>query len=165
MSKLNEWLTLLTNVAVVARIIFLAVEIQQNNELLRSETRLALHGNDQVSLLVALDNIDVFPMMQQKEPLSQTDQYRLSWIYAIDMRNREFEFFQYQNGFLDEETWHSYRTLILANHSTPRGRQWWDKMGRHTTHPEFAKMVDDMLKDDPIDDLYEIAGSWDSGLE
>lgn len=165
MSKLNEWLTLLTNVAVVAGIIFLAVEIQQNNELLRSETRLALHGNDQTSLLVALENIDVFEKMQQKEPLSQADQYRLSWIYAIDTRNREFEFFQYQSGFLDEETWQSYRSLILANHSTPRGRQWWDKMGRQTSHPEFAKMVDEMLRDAPVYELYDIAGSWDEGLE
>jgi hypothetical protein len=81
------------------------------------------------------------------------------------MRNREFEFFQYQKGFLDEETWQSYRSLILANHSTPRGRQWWEKMGRQTSHPEFAKMVDDMLKDAPVDELYDIAGSWDEGLE
>jgi len=165
MTKLNDWLTLLTNAAVVAGIVFLAMEIQQNNELLRSETRLALHGNDQTSLLVALDNVDIFHKMSQKERLSQSDQYRLSWIYANDMRNREFEFFQYQNGFLDEETWRSYRSLILANHSTPRGRLWWDKLGRHATNPGFAEMVDEMLKNAPVDNLYEIAGSWDEGME
>jgi hypothetical protein len=38
-SKLNEWLTLIANLAVVGGIVFLAVEIHQNNELLRSESR------------------------------------------------------------------------------------------------------------------------------
>ena len=38
-SKLNEWLMPLTNIAVVAGIVFLAMEIRQNNELLHSESR------------------------------------------------------------------------------------------------------------------------------
>ena len=78
--KLSNWLTPLTNIAVVGEIIFVAVEIQQNNELLRSESRQALLTNDQTSLLVALENIDIFEKMGQPDALFQTDQYRLSWI-------------------------------------------------------------------------------------
>jgi hypothetical protein len=37
-SKINEWLTLTANVAVVGGIVFLAIEISQNNELLRSDS-------------------------------------------------------------------------------------------------------------------------------
>ncbi len=43
--QLNEWLSLTANIAVVAGIIFLAVEIRQNNELLRSEARYHLLAN------------------------------------------------------------------------------------------------------------------------
>jgi hypothetical protein len=45
-AKLNSWFALLTNVAVVIGIIALAVELNQNNELLRSESRQALQSND-----------------------------------------------------------------------------------------------------------------------
>jgi len=38
-------------------------------------------------------------------------------------------------------------------------------LGRHATNPGFAEMVDEMLKNAPVDNLYEIAGSWDEGME
>ena len=135
MLKINDWLTLLTNVAVVVGIVFLVVEIQQNTDQLRSESRQALLANDQASLLIALDNIDIFEKMGPSEELSRTDQYRLGFVCAIDLRNREFEYVQYLNGLLDEETWRSFRNLILINHATPRGRLWWDKVGRQIADP------------------------------
>ena len=49
-SGINEWLTLIANVAVVGGIAFLAIEICQNNELLRSESRQSLVANDVASL-------------------------------------------------------------------------------------------------------------------
>ena len=164
-SRLNEWLTLLTNVAVVAGIVFLAWEIQQNNDLLKSESRQALISNDQTSLLVALENVDIFQKLGQKEPLSAEDQYRLSFIYIVDLRNREFEYFQYENGLLDEETWVSYRNILVFNHSTPRGRAWWEKVGRTIVHPDFAAMIDEILAESPIIDIYDVAGNWDRGLD
>jgi hypothetical protein len=163
-SKLNEWLTLLTNIAVVAGIVFLAWEIQQNNHLLKSESRQALVTNDQESLLVAIDNVDIFQKLGQEEPLSQEDQYRVSFIYIVDLRNREFEYFQYQNGLLDEETWLSYRNILVFNHSSPRGRAWWDKVGRTVVNTEFAAMIDTLLDESPIIDIYDMAGNWDEGL-
>jgi len=55
---LFEWLTLIANVAVVGSIIFLAIEIRQNNELLRSESRQALITNDVASLAANFSNAD-----------------------------------------------------------------------------------------------------------
>ena len=49
-SKINDWLALIANVAVVGGIVFLAIEISQNNELLRSESRQSLVANDVASL-------------------------------------------------------------------------------------------------------------------
>jgi hypothetical protein len=38
----------------------------------------------------------------EAEVFSQSDQYRLSFVFAIDIRNREFKYFQYRGGSLDE---------------------------------------------------------------
>jgi hypothetical protein len=54
----------------------------------------------------------------------------MSVMLALDLRNREFEYFQYTDGLLDEQTWLAYRHVILINHSTGRGRVWWDEIGR-----------------------------------
>lgn len=160
MEKLNEWLLLVTNVAVVAGIVFLAVEIRQNNELLKSGSRQAILTNDQTSLLVGLEHTDVISLLSKEGPLSEEEQIKISAVYLIDLRNREFEYFQYQNGLLDEATWESYRQLVLFNHSTPRGRKCWDAVGRTTVNADFASLVDEMLEDAPVSELYDTLGNW-----
>jgi hypothetical protein len=40
MSKLERWLTLVANLSVVAGIVFLAVELQQNTEAIQAQTRI-----------------------------------------------------------------------------------------------------------------------------
>jgi len=94
-SKINDWLTLIANVAVVGGIAFLAIEISQNNELLRSESRQTLVANDVTSLTANLENADVFAKLISEGELSAEDQIRLSVMYTLDLRNREFEYFQY----------------------------------------------------------------------
>lgn len=163
-SQLNEWLTLTANLGVLVGIIFLIIEIKQNTELHKSDSRKAIVSNDQASLLVALEHHDIFRKLGEKETFSQADQYRLSFTFAIDLRNREFEYFQYKSGSLDEDTWKSYKDLILMNHATERGRIWWDKVGRDIVNPAFAEMIDKMLADNPDNGTWESLGNWDEGL-
>lgn len=159
-SKVNEWLTLIANVAVVGGIIFLAIEIRQNNELLRSESRQALVTNDVASLAANFQNADVFAKLVSESEMSAEDQLRLSFMFALDLRNREFEYFQYINGLLDEQTWLAYRHVILINHSTGIGRTWWDEIGRGIVDPDFAKLIDELLVDAEPDDTYKRMATW-----
>jgi hypothetical protein len=159
-AKINDWLALIANIAVVGGIVFLAIEIRQNNELLRSESRQALVANDVTSLAANFQNADVFAKMVSDEELSAEDQLRLSFMFAIDLRNREFEYFQYINGLLDEQSWLAYRHVVLINHSTGLGRKWWDEIGRGIVDPEFAKLVDELLVDAPPDDTYKRMATW-----
>ena len=159
-SKVNEWLALIANIAVVGGIVFLAVEINQNNDLLRSESRQALVANDLLSLTQGVENADVYVKLVSNEDLSAEEQLRLSFIFALDLRNREFEYFQYINGLLDEETWLSYRHIILVNHSKGRGRVWWNEIGRGLVDPEFAKLVDELMVHAQPDDTYDRMATW-----
>lgn len=159
-SKLNEWLTLVANIAVVGGIIFLAIEIRQNNELLRSESRQALITNDVASLAANFQNADVFGKLVSDSEMSAEDQLRLSFMFALDLRNREFEYLQYVNGLLDEQTWLAYRHVILINHSSGLGRKWWNEIGRRIVDPDFAKLVDELLVDAEPDDTYKRMATW-----
>ena len=147
-------------IAVIASLIYLSTQIRQNNELLRSESRQALVTNDVTSLSANFQNADVFAKYVAGSELSSEDQLRLSFMFALDLRNREFEYFQYTNGILDEQTWFAYRHVILINHSTGLGREWWDKIGRGIVDPTFAKLVDELLVDAKPDDTYGRMATW-----
>ena len=115
--------------AVVITLAYLAVQIRQSNDLLRSESRQTLVSNDVTSLSANLNHSDVFAKYVSNIELTEEDQLRMSFMFTLDLRNREFEYFQYTNGLLDEETWLAYRHVILVNHSAGLGRKWWDEIG------------------------------------
>lgn len=147
-------------VAVVATLIYLARQIRQNNELLSSGSRQALVANDVTSLATNIAHASVFAKFASGQALSAEDQLSMSFMFALDLRNREFEYFQYQNGLLDEQTWLSYREVLLINHSSPRGRRWWERVGKRIVDPAFAAEVDGMLETDEVDATYQQMMSW-----
>ncbi|MGK0223851.1 MAG: hypothetical protein ACI9ON_003098 [Limisphaerales bacterium] len=147
-------------IAVVATLLYLTTQIRQNNELLRSGSRQTLVANDVTSLTTNVENADVFAKLVSNGEFSAEEQMRLSFMYALDLRNREFEYFQYTNGLLDEETWQSYRQVILVNHSTDLGRKWWHEIGREFVDPQFAALVDELLIDAEPNDLYGRMATW-----
>ena len=159
-SKINDWLSLVANVAVVGGIIFLGIEVRQNNELLRSESRQALIANDVTSLSANIEHPAPFARLVAGDSLSAEDQLQLSFMFSLDLRNREFEYFQYTNGLLDEETWRSYLNVLRLNHSTELGRRWWDEIGRGFVDPDFAVLVDEVLADSEADDTYRRMSTW-----
>ena len=146
--------------AVVVTLIYLATQIRQNNKLLSSGSRQALIANDATSLSAGLQFSDVFARYVNGDALSTEDQLRLSFMFALDLRNREFEYFQYTHGLLDEETWLSYRQVILINHSSALGRKWWDEVGRGFVDPAFARQVDELLEVSAEDFTYARMASW-----
>ncbi len=147
-------------VVVVVTLIYLSVQVRQGTELLRSESRQALVTNDVASLAANFNNADVFAKYVSGEELSAEDQLRLSFMFTLDLRNREFEYFQYTNGLLDEQAWLAYRHVVLVNHSTGLGRAWWDHIGRGIVDPKFAALVDEMLVDAEPNETYKQMATW-----
>ena len=81
-------------------------------------------------------------------------------MYSLYMRNREFEYFQYMNGVLDEASWQSNQQVIVFNHSTELGKKWWDEIGLDLVDPEFAVIVDALLADAEPANLYKRMSTW-----
>lgn len=147
-------------IVVVITLIYLAIQIRQNNNLLLSESRQALVTNDVTSLTANLNHTEVFAKYISESALSKEEQLSISFMFALDLRNREFEYFQYTNGLLDEATWLAYQNVILINHSSELGRKWWDSVGRGIVDPGFASVVDELLVNAVPDDTYKRMTTW-----
>jgi hypothetical protein len=126
----------------------------------QSESRHALVANDLLSLTQGIENADVYTKLLSNEEMSAEEQLRLSFIFALGLRNREFEYFQYVIGLLDEETRLLYRHVIQISHSHGRGRVWWNEIGRGIVDPEFAELVDELLVNAQPDETYERMTTW-----
>lgn len=80
-SRLNEWLTVATNVAVVAGIIFLAIELRQNSAALRSNFLQAVTSESiPLNLALAADDTMRDTWLQGlKAPESLSESQRLQF--------------------------------------------------------------------------------------
>ena len=119
---LNKWLTLAANIGVIAGIVFLGIELQQNNEYLSAQSKYNLFQN-QVSMV---DQILESPRLTSmivrasaKEELTREDEFVLTQLASRMVQNWRWEFEEYEAGRL------SYEELpIIAWQNAYQGKIW-----------------------------------------
>lgn len=157
-TKTSAFAEILSSVAILVTLVYLAVEIQQNAEATRANTRQAILDSDQQFLQLFVDSPEL-NLLWYKPELSDQEKVRLSYFLLIHMRMRESNWFQYESGILDERTWRSYRGSIVAMLSAPRTRAWWESLGvERIFNLDFVSVVDNLIADEPlIDRSYHVA--------
>ena len=100
---------LLGNLAVLAGIIFLVVEIDQNTNMMRSQTKNAMTENQMSFYALVIENPDMAALLFKGRGTTDTSMYteeefnRLSYLFNSQLRMWENEWYQYQIGLFDEE--------------------------------------------------------------
>ena len=150
-------------VAVVVTLAYLAIQIRQQNSMLQSTSRQALVENDRASIATALEHIELVTKLGNEEELTANEQAQISLLWIMDLRNREFEYFQYKAGSLDDAAWQSYYETLHYTFGTERMRRWWEIVGRESFDSEFTQLVDDFIKDSPTNNSIRDMSSWDNG--
>ena len=123
LDKLNQWLMLVANIGVIAGIVFLGLEIQQNSEALLAGSRQDLLEAD----ITVLENLMLYPELYEPsmhESLEGLDKSRLNSYYIMIMRIREYAWNQYNNGVLDQQTLDAYLAPLEFIFNSETGRAW-----------------------------------------
>ena len=151
--KLNDWLTLLTNIAVVAGIVFLAVEIRQNTASLdesRKQVRLQ-------SFQTYLQNLDESQRALANSPymaeifvkyekdgaaaLSDVEMQRFRWQSSTGMHRLDTLHYLNEIGYGDPERYESVMRTTGCEHAKR-----WKEIGIWPDRPSFREAMDDLLK-------------------
>jgi hypothetical protein len=145
--KLNNWLTLGANVGVLAGIVFLVYELQQNTVATQldvasnfqnsfSEIEMLISGNPEFT--------DLLMKGRQGENLSSAEQLRLAVFYTNVLRQWQFVHFQYLANALDEEIWQGQKTYFNQVVRDDRGlfEHW--QMSKEQYSPRFNELIRSM---------------------
>ncbi len=157
-TKASAAAEILSSVAILATLVYLAVEIQQNAVATRADTRQAILESDQQFLQLFIDSPEL-NLLWYKPELTDEEKVRLSYFLLTHMRMRESNWFQYESGTLDDRTWRSYRASIVAMLSAPRTRAWWENFGVERIFDlDFVSVVDNLIADEALfDRSYHVA--------
>ena len=154
------WVEIVASIAVLISLVFLNVQIRQTNSLTRSEARQAQVVIDQEHIAKFIEHPDLASAYASKEHLDHDDKTRLWFWVVLSMRAREHEWFQYQHGALDAQSWDSYKRVIPFTLGTNRTRRYWS-VTRGFFDPGFAELVDDMIRDQPETDFWDAYAALD----
>ena len=109
-------------VAVVAgTLIYLALQVHQGAQQMRSESRQAQLTYDQTGVYKFVDFPELGRIFSQVETPSFEEKTKLFFWMIGQMRAREYEWLQYQNGAITKESWETYQGVIYFVLGTPRG--------------------------------------------
>ncbi len=141
LKKLNQRLTLAANFGVMIGIIFLAVEVNQNNANLRA---LAIQNSTEVSrqqLMMLAQNEDVarISMAPSLSDLSDVDRQRAFWINLSFLSGMQGLYRQWIIGVLPDEEWDNWTQVICWNAKTPKFNELWPP---ETLMPDFISYVE-----------------------
>lgn len=166
MDRLNEWLTLFANVAVLIGIVFVAYEIQQNTEATHAQTREAVLAAAQIELQSVRADPNLIRSIVCECPLSEDEQIRLyTWLVSV-MKIREFSWLQRRSGIIDDAQWSSELAVTRAITQAPRVRMWWRRLGNQTVGEEFRAFVDQLMAEVPASNgIYEAQMQWANATE
>jgi hypothetical protein len=146
LEKLSAVAELVSSVAIVATLIYLAVQTQQTNAALVANSRQATLMADETLISALISNPEAMGNTRRPfDELSFSEKEQLGNVLAGVLRTREFAWLQYQNGILDGPTFDSYmETPIRWIRENEAFRFYWDYFSQ-TANPEFRSYVNMLL--------------------
>lgn len=136
---------IVSSVAIVITLGYLAVETRQTNSALQANSREAAMLAD-VSILTTFVSNPEMNLNLSSTDLSAVDAAQVDNILAALTRVREFAWFQYQAGVMDSPAWRSYVNPLARVLNLPQGALWWSRY-RQELDPGFSTEMDRRIRD------------------
>jgi len=130
-----------SSVAIVATLVYLAVQSKQTNNMLHGNSRQAAMSADVTLLSTIIDHPDIAGKILG----IGSEHVQNQSLLIMFMRTREFQWFQYKAGTLDRETFESYMSPVAFWMHSDVSAAFWARFKRGFD-PAFVAFVDGMIE-------------------
>ena len=124
----------LAALGVIASLVFVGMELQQNTAAIRGQTRQSLNADYREWQLTVASNPDLFDAFSEDFEAGGT---RSGYAMYARLRNLENVFLQVQEGLVDQSVFISYGWSGNRTYDGERFRAWWMPR-RDNFHPDFV---------------------------
>jgi hypothetical protein len=160
MTDVATWSQLISSIAVIGTLVYLAVEIRQNTAAQHAATRLAIGSETRAAFRTSIDHPDIVLSFMKLEPLRPEETVRLNAFLRTFMYQMEYVWRQDNVGAAERDAWNHQAPALRAMLKTKRSERWWQVAGRNYFEPSFVKAVDALLKDQPYTGIFDDVQAW-----
>lgn len=153
--EIGQAIQLLANLGVIAGIVFLAVEINQNTEMMEAQMSQARTEAAMAEAQSLYNSEYVLPLLEsidQGQPLSNVDRQRFMHYLRAFNRNQDNQLWLYGQGLLGENIPRSIRRAVRTEIAArPLAREIWASTKDIYTD-EYIEMVDKIVAEIPAEE-------------
>ncbi|MGR8949725.1 MAG: hypothetical protein ACU84Q_16910 [Gammaproteobacteria bacterium] len=141
---------LLGAIAVIATLFYLAIQIRENSQMMRSTIREQRFASNQDLLLKFAGEAEFLTKLENESELSEEENTKAAYMLRAAFRLMESSEYQYRKGLFDEEEWQAVRTSI-GNYvsGSPPFRKFW-AVHKNEFSPGFRKCVSQLQNESAI---------------
>ncbi len=142
---LGQTISIFANVGVIAGILFLAIELQQNNDLLSAQARAArieLKTDFEGSLYQNAELAEIIARAQANDELTEAEEIRLLWLGRRMLTSFQYVYNEYQQGMIEEGAISTVEWRIAYHQLIPRMEEAWSSF-RDGMNPEFVRFMEE----------------------
>ena len=149
---------LVSAIAVVISLGYLAVQIRHNTKTVRTSTYQAVldSSRSDTELILAHPHLERIYRVGRRDPNELMDEERPLFRMLLGqlLVNHEIMFLHYQQGVIDEDFWRGRQLGLRAFLSQPGVRQYWKgpSLARQYYGTEFQELVESILDEDTARD-------------
>jgi hypothetical protein len=136
---------LIGSVAVLATLVYLALQTRQNIKGIRQKSHSDILSRRLV-VFSALDDrefIEIWSKGCNQDPLDALDAQRFTTFGVMISAHIQDAFIQFQQGLINEDVWEAEAMLLQASFSQPGFVDWWQH-GKQFLTPEFISQMETM---------------------
>jgi len=151
LEKLSALAELVSAIAILVTLGYLAIQTQQNTAAIQASVRQAMLSDDMELIHQLIDYPMLFTERSGDAELTDEDLVRLHANLLGFIRSRENQWLQYQNGVIDERSWRTYQSAIPGVLSSDFMRSWWrNRTARGDFDDGFVAAVNKILDENPL---------------
>jgi hypothetical protein len=136
------------SIAILATLIFLALQIRQNTRAIEASASQDAADAESNALVQMLSYPEVATCLT-KDELTDVEVVRLFAYLSLLLRAHEQYWRQYELGVIDEATLARYQGALVAQLSFPSSRNWWAAYQARFDR-RFSSRVNSLLRDAPV---------------
>ena len=148
-------------IAIVASLIFLALETRQNTNALYADSRRAVMDAAFQELMVQLERPGIALTIIDEGIPSPEEQISLDSFLAATLIAREYAWLQFQSGTIDQMQWDTQLAVIATIFDAERNRNWWRSLGRNYFGADYAAFIDEQIESRPAtNEIWQTTPIW-----
>ena len=159
LSDLGNLGEMISGVAVVISLVYLAIQVRKNTETERTSTYQAVVSdfgslNRTMSSTPDLSILYV-KAMENFGDLDASEKARVSQLFFATFHYFENMYYQHRKGYLEEDVWLGWKRLMLTYYSRPGFRSWWS-IRRDVYSRSFGTFLETSKPDKIIPSYYDV---------